>query len=81
MITKVSNYIDFPITPGFMILNIEITDAGQVAKTEVIYSDISSYATKTITKRFSEARFRPAQRNGVPVPDVVLLKISFGPGS
>jgi hypothetical protein len=72
-------YIDFPITPGFMILSLSIDQSGTVESSEVMYSELSRYATRMIELRFAEANYRPAIKNGQSVKGNLLLKIDIAP--
>lgn len=72
-------YIDFPITPGFMILSLSIDQSGTVESSEVMYSELSRYATRMIELRFAEANYRPAIKNGQPVKGCLVLKIDIAP--
>lgn len=79
LISNISSYIDFPITQGFIILELSISSDGEVSGAEVIYSELSQYATKRIAQRFAEATYRPASKHGHPENDTLLLKIDITP--
>ena len=73
--SEVWGHIDFPITPGFMILSLEIDASGKVESSSVIYTELSRYATQMIERRFVEADYSPATRHGRPAAGTLQLKI------
>lgn len=79
LISPMPGYIEFPITSGFMILSLNIDPGGAVEASEVIYSELSRYATRIIELRFAQASYRPAIRQGQPVKGKLLLKIDIAP--
>lgn len=60
---------------GKMILHLEVDASGDVRFSEVIYSELPDAVGQELRRRFGEARFRPAQRNGSAVDASVLLRV------
>ncbi len=60
---------------GMMILHLEVDATGLVEFSEVIYSELPEVVGWEVQRRFNEAMFRPAVRDGRVVDASVLLRI------
>lgn len=71
--------IDFevndPRVVGFMILRLDVGVLGEVAASQVVYSDLPEAVQAEIVRGFASAAFVPARVRGEVVPATVLLKV------
>ena len=61
---------------GKMILHLEVDASGEVRFLEVIYSELPDAVGQDLRRRFEEARFQPAVRNGRVVEASVMLLVN-----
>lgn len=75
--SEIDSGIDDPRVRGFMILHLQIDEAGAVGMADVVYSELPSSVADLLAKRFALASFKPAVRNGKVVEASILLRIDI----
>lgn len=75
LISEIDGAVESLGVKGKMILHLEVDATGLVEFSEVIYSELPEVVGREVQRRFNEARFRPAVRNGRVVDASVLLRI------
>jgi hypothetical protein len=75
--SEIDAEIDDPRVRGFMILRLQIDDAGGVSEAEVIYAELPQKVADLLMNRFAAGRFKPAVRNGRVAEASILLRIDI----
>jgi periplasmic protein TonB len=67
------------LAEGYLVLQLLINERGTVDEVVILVSDPEGVFDESARKAFGDARFEPAERNGIPVKSEMVVEVKYQP--